>query len=66
MTPTKNVELTEWISERWTENSDFIWPSGFGSNIERKVDHICLLNIFLMYNFEDLWLMPGNLIPNVM
>ena len=54
MTPTKNVELTDWSSERWTDNSDFIGPSVCGFNIQRKVDHICLLNMFLIYDFEEL------------
>ena len=54
MTPTKNVELTDWSSERWTDNSDFIGPSVCGFNIQRKVDHICLLNMFLIYELEEL------------
>ena len=65
MSPAKNVELTEWSSERWTENSDFIWPSVCGYNIQRKVDHICHLNIFLMYNFEHLWVMSSYVRPNL-
>ena len=27
MTPVKNVKLTDWSSERWTESTDFIGPS---------------------------------------
>lgn len=26
-----------------------------GPNIQKKLDYICLLNIFLVYNFEEFW-----------
>lgn len=38
-----------------TDNSDFIGSLFPVSNIEKKLDHICLLKIFVIYNFEELW-----------
>ena len=51
----KNIELTDQSSERWLADSEqqfhrIICLRGF--NLQRKLDHICLLNILLMYNFE--------------
>lgn len=57
MTPAKSVKLIKRRSDRQLDDSGFKGPSAYGSSIETKLGHICLLNIFLMYNFELTW--PG-------
>ena len=52
----KNVELTDQSSERRADNIHIhrilcLW----GFKIQMKLDHICLLNIFLMYTSELIW-----------
>ena len=51
----ENVKLINRVSDRQADDSDSIDPLFMGFNIERKLDHICILNIFLMYNFELMW-----------
>ena len=53
----ENVKLTDQSSERRADDIDFhrtlcLW----GFKIQMKLDHICLLNIFLMYTSELIWL----------
>ena len=52
----ESCNLFSQSSERWAGHSDFkmtlyLW----GFNKQRKLDYICLLKIFLMYNFELIW-----------
>ena len=47
----KNVELTDQSSERQADDID-IHRTLFMGLDKMKIDHICLLNIFLMYTFE--------------
>ena len=51
----ENVKLINRVSDRQADDSDSIDPLFMGFNTERKLDHICILNIFLMYNFELMW-----------
>ena len=52
MTPAKSVKLIKRRSDRQLDDSGFKGPSAYGSSIETKLGHICLLNIFLINNFE--------------
>ena len=52
MTPAKSIELINRRSDRQLGDSGFKGPSVYGSSIETKLGHICLLNIFLINNFE--------------
>ena len=58
MTPMENVELTDQGKESRTDGSNFTGHSAcridYIDYTQQKLEH-CLLNIFLMYNFELIW-----------
>ena len=56
MTPTTNVDLTDRNSEIQADDSHFIGPSVYRYSIyKEKLTILCLLDIFLLYNFELIW-----------
>ena len=51
MIPVKNIELTNRSRLYWFHWTFYLW----GFNIQKQLDHMWLLNIFLMYSFELIW-----------
>ena len=39
-------------------------PLFAGLNIQRKLDNICLLNEFLIFSFEEIWVTPSYITPS--
>ena len=56
MTPMKNVELTDWSSERQADDSHFVGSSVYRYSIYKgKLTILYILNMFLLCNFELTW-----------